>query len=97
MKINILREISEVFEKFWLFLTVALALKMVSYLATADVNAGVDGTGAFKWKSYEGWVNIVTNSRYLNEEAKVRNLEIEKKKLVDEKSQLNSVDTKVLP
>ena len=65
-----LNEFCRVLSKYWFFIAVKLALNMIAYFATNDINMGMDGTLTFQWMSQEGWINLVNNSNELTVEEK---------------------------
>ena len=50
-KVNMLIEFCRVLSKYWFFIAIKLALNMIAYFATNDINMGMDGTLTFQWMS----------------------------------------------
>ena len=72
MKVNFLQELSQVLGKYWLFLAVTLAHRMITYFAATDVNYGMDGTRSFLWTTQKGWLRLIENSSNLTYEENLR-------------------------
>ena len=70
INISMLQEMFSVLEKYWLFITVKIAICMPPYFALNDVNFGVDTTGMFEWITYEGRQKLLNVSNDLTDAEK---------------------------
>ena len=70
MKLNVIQEYCRVIRSYWLFMTIFLAMDLAFYLATTDINFGMDGTQTFHWISCKGWINLVNDSHDIAVEEK---------------------------
>ena len=68
MNINMLQEFCRVLSKYWFFIFIKLSFTNVAYLASNDVNFGVDSSGKFEWISPKGRLNLIFNSTDLRPE-----------------------------
>ena len=71
VKVNMLSEFCYVLSKYWYFMVFFLADIMNNYIATTDINFGVDQTRSFQWISNDGWIHLVNTSTILTNAEKV--------------------------
>ena len=71
VKVDMLSEFCNVLSKYWYFMVFFLADLMTNYIASTDINFGVDQTRSFQWISNDGWINLVNTSTILTYEEKV--------------------------
>ena len=64
--INILPNFSRIVIKYGYFMSINFASIMIIYLASTDINLGMDQTQTFQWLTREGWMNLVNTSNILN-------------------------------
>ena len=69
--LNLLQEICNVLDKYWLFFILKLGYSMSTYFANTDINFGMDTTGNFDWIIPEGRFHLIYNSSELTEEEKM--------------------------
>ena len=65
LNVNMLQEFGDIISKYWIFIVFKLSNNLQGYLATTDVNFGLDTSGNFEWITTEGRQNIIDNSTYL--------------------------------
>ena len=70
MNINMMSKFCQVLSKYWYVIAIILPLPLTAYIATLDVNFGVDDTQSFQWITNEGWINLVNASTVLNNQEK---------------------------
>ena len=70
VNVSMLPEFARVLNRHWYPMAVSLAIYMVIYFVTTDINFGLDETSSFQWISNEGWINLVNNSNDLSKEEK---------------------------
>ena len=70
VNVSMLSEFARVLNRHWYPMAVCLAIYMVIYFVTTDINFGLDETRSFQWISNEGWINLVNNSNDLSKEEK---------------------------
>ena len=70
VKVNMLSEFPHVLSKYWFFMVFNLADFMNAYLASTDINFGMDQSRSFHWISDDGWINLVNTSTILTHEEK---------------------------
>ena len=68
--INMVLKWHRTLSKYWYFIILKLGFDMLSYLASTDVNFGIDGSGKFKWILNDGRNNLINNSMVLSNEEK---------------------------
>ena len=71
VNVSMLSEFARVLNRHWYPMAVCLALYLVIYFVTTDINFGLDETRSFQWISNEGWLNLVNNSIDLSKKEKV--------------------------
>ena len=71
VKVNMLSEFCYLLSKYWYFMVFFLADLMTNYIASTDINFGVDQTRSFQWMSNDGWIHLVNTSTILTHEQKV--------------------------
>ena len=67
ININILPNFSRIIIKYGYFMSINFASIMIIYLASTDINLGMDQTQTFQWITREGWMNLVNTSNILND------------------------------
>ena len=70
LNVNMISEVHRVLQKYGHFIAILAALNVSAYLASKDINFGMDKTNSFRWKSTEGWIDIVNKSMDLTYEEK---------------------------
>ena len=70
VNMNILSEFYRITCKYWYFMAVNLAHTMGYYIASTDINYGLDGTRTFQWTSNDGRVKQINNSTVLTNDEK---------------------------
>lgn len=68
--VDMLSEFCRVLKKYGFGIAIFLATSASLFLATKDINLGIDGSRSFKWISKDGWRNLVNDSRYLTNDEK---------------------------
>ena len=56
--------------KYWYFIIIRLGPDTLAYLASTDINFGIDGSGKFEWILNDGRANLINNSILLSNEEK---------------------------
>ena len=67
LNVNMIEEFCRVLTKYWFLIAVPLELSMSLYLATKDVNLGIDETHAYLWIRNEGRAQLINSSNDLTE------------------------------
>ena len=67
-----IEEFCRVLTKYWFMIAVPLELSMSLYLATKDVNLGIDETHAYLWIRNEGRQQLINSSNDITEGEKMR-------------------------
>ena len=66
ISINILPDFPRIIIKYGLYMSITFASNINLYLASTDINLGMDQTQSFQWITSEGWRNLVNTSNILN-------------------------------
>ena len=70
IKVNMLEEFVRLISKYWHFMMVKLSFNIAHYIASKDVNYGMDSSGKFEWITPEGRLSLIYNSSLLSDEEK---------------------------
>ena len=68
--VNLFREFCRIIKEYWYFIAIQLAVKMMVYFATRDINLGMDSTGEWDWITNDGRISLIYNSTDLSNEEK---------------------------
>ena len=68
--VNLFRECCRIMKHYWIFMAVKFAVKMVTMIATKDINSGMDTTGEWNWITNDGRISMINSSTYLSNEEK---------------------------
>ena len=68
--VNLYRECCRIMKKYWYFITIQFAFKMIASFATKDINLGMDSTGEWNWITNDGRISLINNSTDLSNEEK---------------------------
>ena len=69
-KVNLFRDCCRIMKKYWYFIAVQFALKMMTQFATKDINLGMDSTGEWNWITNDGRASLINGSTVLSNEEK---------------------------
>ena len=70
--VSLLRECCRILNRYWHFISVKFALKMVEMVGTNDINLGMDSTGEWNWITNDGRASLINGSTVLSNEEKDR-------------------------
>ena len=70
VNVNLFRECCRIMKKYWHFIAVKFAMKMMVAFATKDINLGMDSSGEWNWITNDGRISMISNSTDLSNEEK---------------------------
>ena len=68
--VNISYEFYRIIKRYWHFIAVKFTLNMFMFLATKDINVGMDKTGEYNWITTDGRIQMINGSTDLSYEEK---------------------------
>ena len=72
------REFCRIMKKYWHFIAMRFAFKLIQMFSTKDINLGMDATGEFNWITNSGRISLINSSTDLSYDEKSLLLDLSK-------------------